>query len=103
MHVVELTRAVVAPSARLIARHGLRGYDAVQLCSALWTGRPWFSCFDLRLRVAARAEGLHTMERYGFVKLKRGPRGSLMARVPYERISLVLPLVARPAQDRPAA
>ena len=45
---------------------------------------------------------LKTMERYGFVQLKRGPRGSLMARVPYERISLVLPL-ARPAQERPAA
>ena len=45
---------------------------------------------------------LKTMERYGLVQLKRGPRGSLMARVPYERISLVLPL-ARPAQDRPAA
>ena len=45
---------------------------------------------------------LKTMERYGFVQLKRGPRGSLMARVPYERISLVLPL-ARRAQERPAA
>ncbi len=38
---------------------------------------------------------LETMERYGFLQLKRGPRGSLMARVPYQRISLVLPL-ARP-------
>ncbi len=45
---------------------------------------------------------LKTMERYGFVQLKRGPRGSLVARVPYQRISLVLPL-AHPEQGRPAA
>lgn len=45
---------------------------------------------------------LKTMERYGFVTLERGARGSVIARVPYERISLVLP-VSRPAQKRPAA
>ena len=45
---------------------------------------------------------LKTMERYGFVKLERGARGSLIAKVPYERISLVLP-VSRSAQKRPAA
>jgi predicted transcriptional regulator len=45
---------------------------------------------------------LKTMERYGFVRLERGPRGSVIPRVPYQRISLVLP-VSRSAQKRPAA
>jgi predicted transcriptional regulator len=45
---------------------------------------------------------LKTMERYGFVKLERGPRGSIIPKVPYQRISLVLPL-SRSAQKRPAA
>jgi predicted transcriptional regulator len=35
---------------------------------------------------------LKTMERYGFVKLIRGVRGSVVPRVPYRRISLTLPL-----------
>jgi len=35
---------------------------------------------------------LKTMERYGFVQLNRGPRGSVIPRVPYQRISLMLPL-----------
>jgi predicted transcriptional regulator len=35
---------------------------------------------------------LKTMERYGFVRLSRGARGSLIPRVPYQRISLTLPL-----------
>ena len=35
---------------------------------------------------------LKTMERYGFVQLKRGQRGSLIPRVPYQAISLMLPL-----------
>ena len=35
---------------------------------------------------------LKTMSRYGFVRLKRGARGSLIPRVPYQTISLVLPL-----------
>jgi predicted transcriptional regulator len=45
---------------------------------------------------------LKTMERYGFVRLERGARGSVIPKVPYERISLVLP-VSRPVQKRPAA
>ena len=45
---------------------------------------------------------LKTMERYGFVKLERGPRGSVIPKVSYQRISLVLP-VSRSAQKRPAA
>ena len=35
---------------------------------------------------------LKTMERYGFVHLTRGARGSVIPRVPYQRISLTLPL-----------
>ena len=35
---------------------------------------------------------LKTMARYGFVVLKRGPRGTVRAQVPYQAISLVLPL-----------
>ena len=35
---------------------------------------------------------LKTMERYGFVHLSRGARGSVIPRVPYQRISLILPL-----------
>src|SRR5215469_5529275 len=35
---------------------------------------------------------LRTMERYGFVRLKRGARGSIIPRVPYQKISLTLPL-----------
>lgn len=45
---------------------------------------------------------LKTMARYGFVRLDRGPRGSVIPRVSYERISLVLP-VFRTARKRPAA
>ena len=58
LHVVELTTPVLSPADRLIQRHGLRGLDAIQLCSALWIGRPRFVCFDLRLRLAAQREGL---------------------------------------------
>src|SRR5271165_2270600 len=35
---------------------------------------------------------LKTMERYGFVRLSRGARGSVIPQVPYQRISLLLPL-----------
>ena len=42
---------------------------------------------------------LKTMERYGFVQLARGDRGSLIPRVRYQRISLVLPL-APPLRSR---
>jgi predicted transcriptional regulator len=35
---------------------------------------------------------LKTMERYGFVQLTRGVRGSVAPRVPYHRISLTLPV-----------
>ena len=35
---------------------------------------------------------LKTMERYGFVVLKKGERGTIRPRVPYRSISLVMPL-----------
>src|SRR5664279_1081735 len=37
---------------------------------------------------------LKTMERYGFVQLSRRARGSMIPRVPYQRISLTLPPVS---------
>jgi predicted transcriptional regulator len=44
---------------------------------------------------------LKTMERYGFVQLNRGARGSMIPRVPYQRISLTLPL-SNPGREPPA-
>ena len=41
---------------------------------------------------------LKTMERYGFVQLRRGARGSVIPRVPYQRISLTLPL-SKPGRE----
>ena len=35
---------------------------------------------------------LKTMERYGFVVLKKGARGTVTPKVPYQAVSLVLPL-----------
>jgi predicted transcriptional regulator len=35
---------------------------------------------------------LRTMERYGFVRLHKGPRGKIRPEVPYRSISLELPL-----------
>lgn len=51
---------------RLIARHYLRGYDAVQLAACLTladssTEAPVFVCSDSRLLQAAQAEGLTTL------------------------------------------
>ena len=46
---------------------------------------------------------LRTMERYGFVHLIRGVRGSITARVPYHRISLILPLSTPRPVGREAA
>ncbi len=39
---------------------------------------------------------LKTMERYGFVRLQRGPRGQVRPEVPYREIMLVLPLAVAP-------
>jgi predicted nucleic acid-binding protein len=60
--VVEVSDAVVRLAASLSERHGLRGYDAVQLSAALVAseaiGTIRFVCFDERLARAARREGL---------------------------------------------
>ena len=44
---------------------------------------------------------LKTMERYGFVQLSRGARGSVIPRVPYQRITLtlLLPKPGRPGTE----
>jgi predicted transcriptional regulator len=39
---------------------------------------------------------LKTMERYGFVRLQRGPRGQVRPEVPYRKITLVLSLAVAP-------
>jgi predicted transcriptional regulator len=46
---------------------------------------------------------LKTMEGYGFVKLSRGARGSVIPRVPYQRISLTLPLVTSGREETEVA
>ncbi len=60
--VLDIDRALVATAARLAATHALRGYDAVQLASALRaadvTGATGFVCLDGELNAAAAAEGL---------------------------------------------
>lgn len=43
-----------------------------------------------------------TMERYGLVRLCKGPRGTLIPRVDYERISLMLP-VSKPRTTKTRA
>lgn len=58
LNIVGLTAAVLNPAERLVGQRGLRGFDAIHLCSALWIGKPHFACFDARLRRAAEAEGL---------------------------------------------
>jgi predicted nucleic acid-binding protein len=60
--VVDLTGAIVQRAARLARRHALRGYDAVQLSSALEIrgndADVEFLCFDRRLNAGARRERL---------------------------------------------
>jgi predicted transcriptional regulator len=46
---------------------------------------------------------LKTMERYGFVQLSRGARGSVIPRVPYRQISLTLQLSTPGRQGTEAA
>lgn len=61
--VVELTAAVAHNAGELAERHGLRGFDAIHLASALWlkstyAGDLAFMAFDVRLSAAAAAAGL---------------------------------------------
>lgn len=59
---IAVTPAILDLGARLVARHPLRAYDAVQLASAIATARVdrglRFACFDTTLSEAAAAEGL---------------------------------------------
>lgn len=64
IHVIDFTREIAHNAGRLIERHGLRGFDAVHLATALrlksWLSAPVaFLCFDDKLSKAARVEGLH--------------------------------------------
>lgn len=59
---VAAVSAVLDDAARLVAGHGLRAYDAVQLASALAARRAddqvdGFACYDIDLRAAAAREG----------------------------------------------
>lgn len=60
--ILDLDRTLLAVATELAGRHGLRGYDAVQLASGLRaaevTGAPGFVCLDRELNTAAVAEGL---------------------------------------------
>lgn len=61
--VVELTAAVAHDAGELAERHGLRGFDAIHLASALWLkstypGELSFMAFDARLTAAAAAARL---------------------------------------------
>ena len=60
------TSAVMEEAARLIDRHPLRAYDALQLAGCLVAGQHMpgpltFVCADTRLCEAARSEGLTTL------------------------------------------
>lgn len=51
---------------KVIAKHALRGFDAIHLASALTIGSSGadnfvFACYDEKLRHAAHAEGLETL------------------------------------------
>lgn len=57
---------ILEEACRLLAAHGLRAYDAVQLSTALAARRAHpecdeFACFDARLSAAAAAQGFKTI------------------------------------------
>ena len=60
--VIDVSEPLVRRAGSLAERHGLRGYDAVQLAAAIELRREGgavsFACFDDRLRHAARREKL---------------------------------------------
>ena len=60
--ILDVDRTLLAVATDLAGRRGLRGYDAVQLASALRaadvTGAAGFVCLDRELNEAAAAEGL---------------------------------------------
>ncbi|QAA75827.1 MAG: hypothetical protein BIP78_0059 [Candidatus Bipolaricaulis sibiricus] len=62
--IVEVTEGLVRAAGELAARHGLRGYDALHLASALTLVEEGdlevaFACYDVSLEGAARSEGLY--------------------------------------------
>jgi len=61
--IIEVSEGVAKLGGELTSRHPLRGFDAIHLASALLLQsrsrmEVSFSCFDERLEVAAKAEGL---------------------------------------------
>ena len=61
--IVDVTEPLVKRAAQLAEKHGLRGYDAIQLSSAILLREQSgeavsFCCFDDRLLRASRREGL---------------------------------------------
>jgi len=56
--VLRATMDVVREGGRLAAKHGLRGFDALHLASALSLGSCHFASADVKLKSAARLEGL---------------------------------------------
>lgn len=63
LHIIDLNRSIVRSTGKLIHRHGLRGFDAIHIATALhfklWLSAPTtFLCFDQKLSKAARSEGL---------------------------------------------
>ncbi len=67
---VQLTPAVTRRSGEIAELHGLRGFDAIHLASALWlqsaySGDLVFIAFDRRLSKAAAAAGLRILRGIG--------------------------------------
>ncbi|MDQ2680219.1 MAG: type II toxin-antitoxin system VapC family toxin [Candidatus Eremiobacteraeota bacterium] len=64
-YLIPVSRRLIADSAELSERHGLRAYDAVHLASALESrtrsSQVIFACWDLTLRNAAESTGLQTL------------------------------------------
>lgn len=61
--VIDISEALVKMAGQLAEKHALRGYDAIHLASAVTLRREGdqpvaFSCYDGRLSLAARREGL---------------------------------------------
>jgi uncharacterized protein len=64
--IVEVDNRMNETIHKIIADHGLRGFDAIHLASALTIGSAVadsfvFACYDERLKRAAQAEGLETL------------------------------------------
>lgn len=74
--VVELISAVARNAGELAEQHGLRGFDAIHLASALWlkaahTDELVFAAFDRKLTAGAKSAGL-TISRQ-FTSARRTP------------------------------